>query len=685
MSSNLAPQEKPAADYFIGRYRILARLGKGGMGVVYLGRDQALDRDVAVKTLRMEGSADTESRGRFEIEAKAAARLQHPNIVTVFELGEDRGVPFIAMELLGGQDLETLLRASDDMSVVERLDIVIQTLRGLDFAHTHRIIHRDMKPSNIRVLDDGSVKILDFGIAKVGNTSVTQAGMMVGTPFYMSPEHIRGGVLDGRSDVFAMGVILHELFAGVRPFRGDDSTQVLYQIVREPHPPLDREIAGPRTPDVQRIIDRALAKEADDRFGSAAMMADELVRVRERCPTPHIPASDAAALNTARKALASPNPDPAVLRTVEAIALRNPGATEPRRLLRALRREPSDTPAGARPEVFPELDASFSQSVGVPGGPTASQPHTVRGSATTGRRTARPVPRPAAAATAPGHSNLVLYLAMAACLFTGSIAAFLYFNRPAPASATAAANPAAIPDVALPSDPAPDQQPPDEKAATTKAGAPATNKVAARTPIEITSEPAGASIKVDGKAIGVTPLSTAVTPQDTHAVSLSLRGYETKDLRIKPPIPATVSAQLVRLPPPGDLVVQSTYPVTVSVGGRVVATNQTGVTTSLPAGTHEVLIESAAIFLKQRQSIRVEAGESFKLQLPATGQLGVRASPDNCKVFVDGTFVDYPPIIDRNIVAGSHVIGFEWPDGTRSEEKVDIRPGRPSYVMGRRP
>ena len=209
MPGNLAPTPQNTIDYHIGRYRILARLGKGGMGMVYLGRDEALDRDVAVKTLRVDGSVDAESRGRFEIEAKAAARLQHPNIVTVFELGEDRGLPYIAMELLGGEDLETLLRGGDPMSVVERLDIVIQTLRGLDFAHAHRIVHRDMKPSNIRVLDDGSVKILDFGIAKLESTSVTQAGMMVGTPFYMSPEHIRGGVLDGRSDVFAMGVILH--------------------------------------------------------------------------------------------------------------------------------------------------------------------------------------------------------------------------------------------------------------------------------------------------------------------------------------------------------------------------------------------------------------------------------------------------------------------------------------------
>ena len=208
-TSGAARQNPAPAGYPIGRSRVRARLGKGGMGVVYLGRDETLDRDVAIKTLRLEGSPDDESRGRFEIEAKAAARLQHPNIVTVFELGEDRGLPYIAMEILGGEDLETLLRSGEKLSATERLDIVIQTLRGLDFAHSHQIVHRDIKPSNIRVLDDGGVKILDFGIAKVESTSVTRAGMMVGTPYYMSPEHIRGGVLDGRTDVFAVGVILH--------------------------------------------------------------------------------------------------------------------------------------------------------------------------------------------------------------------------------------------------------------------------------------------------------------------------------------------------------------------------------------------------------------------------------------------------------------------------------------------
>ena len=318
-ASSSAAAAQTGSGYRIGRYRVRARLGKGGMGVVYLGRDEALDRDVAIKTLRGDGSNDDESRGRFEIEAKAAARLQHPNIVTVFELGEDRGLPYIAMELLGGQDLEALLRAKEQLGISEKLEIAIQALRGLDFAHAHQIVHRDIKPSNLRVLDDGSVKILDFGIAKVESASVTRAGMMVGTPYYMSPEHIRGKPLDGRSDVFAMGVILHELFAGTRPFTADDPTRVLYRIVNEPHPRLEAGTGGELNADIQKVIDKALEKEAETRYASAALMSDALSRVRERSPNSDLAPEDAQTLSSARKVFAAGRIDKELVRRVDTL------------------------------------------------------------------------------------------------------------------------------------------------------------------------------------------------------------------------------------------------------------------------------------------------------------------------------------------------------------------------------
>src|SRR5215468_2809589 len=265
----------------IGRYLVTGRVGKGGMGMVYLGLDEALERKVAVKTLTGEGLADEDSRRRFQIEAKAAAKLQHPNIVTVFELGEDRGVPFIAMEMLGGADLETLLRSGESLPLAERLDILIQVARGLAFAHEHGVVHRDIKPSNIRLLDDGTAKIMDFGIAKVGGAQLTKTGMMVGTVNYMSPEQVRGQKLDGRSDVFSLGVILYELLTGRRPFRGEQVTEVLYKIVHEDPPPLDFTSLGELSPRLQEIMSRALAKKLEQRYASASQLGDDLAEVLE--------------------------------------------------------------------------------------------------------------------------------------------------------------------------------------------------------------------------------------------------------------------------------------------------------------------------------------------------------------------------------------------------------------------
>jgi serine/threonine protein kinase len=695
-AGNLASLPRPAVGYRIGRYRIRARLGKGGMGVVYLGRDEALDRDVAVKTLRVEGSPDDESRGRFEIEAKAAARLQHPNIVTVFELGEDRGLPFIAMELLGGDDLEALLRSREPLSATERLDIAIQTLRGLDFAHAHQIVHRDMKPSNIRVLDDGGVKILDFGIAKVESTSVTRAGMMVGTPYYMSPEHIRGGVLDGRSDVFAVGVILHELFAGKRPFAADDPTRVLYRIVNEPHPRLEPNAAGALTTDIQAVIDKALEKDANDRFASAAMMADELARLRERYASPPLATQALAALSQARKQLSANHVEASTILEVESIARANPDATEAQRLLRLFRRRPGETTGELGTLSFPELDATFEKAA-AQGPGTVGSGRTMSGRAETllqGEADA------AESAPAPHHSNAVLYAALATCLIVGSIAAVLYFARlRGPEVGTVSPTPA-IQEIFVPAPPSqtaegetprsgPAGSQPPGNGPSTRPAAPKPAGVVApvlsRKTIEITSQPTGASVRLDQKSIGVTPLRTEVASNTSHAISFSLSGYQSKDVQIGLPLPGSVNATLVPSGPPATLVVESSYPVTVSVSGRVLASARPGVSTTVPPGSYELLVESSSAFLRHRESVRLPAGGSFTYRTPGAGKIGVRATPDNCKVFVDGIFVDYPPIIDRTIVAGDHVISFEWPDGAKAQERVMIREGRPSYVQGRKP
>ena len=187
----------------IGRYEVIERVGRGGMGVLYRGRDPVLDREVAIKVMAGDFSTDEVARSRFFREARASARLQHRNIVTIFEFAEDTGTPYIAMEFLRGQSLSQRLASQPPLTLVQKLDIVTQLLTGLHYAHEQGIIHRDVKPANVWLLDDGTVKLLDFGIAKIAASTMTSAGSVLGSAFYMAPEQVSGREVDGRADVFA--------------------------------------------------------------------------------------------------------------------------------------------------------------------------------------------------------------------------------------------------------------------------------------------------------------------------------------------------------------------------------------------------------------------------------------------------------------------------------------------------
>ncbi len=696
----------------IGRYLVTGRIGRGGMGMVYRGLDPALEREVAVKTLTAEGTLDEESRRRFAVEAKAAAKLQHRNIVTVFELGEDRGVPFIAMEMLPGVDLEALVRSGEEMLLAEKLEIVIQVCRGLAFAHEHRIVHRDVKPSNIRLLDDGTVKIMDFGIAKLGGTQLTKAGMMVGTVHYMSPEQVRGKPLDGRSDVFSLGVILYELLAGRRPFKGEGATDVLFKIVNDEPVPLDPGPLGGVSPRLQEVVSRALAKNPEERYPTAAALAEDLAEVMEA----HVrtlgieapPPATLEAIASARR-LVKEGRVPEGERRLREIATAHPWSVDARRALRAALREDqrSRKPAEAASDDYPELEATFQAPPTQRTAETQVLPNAGLDSAPPGRGTA-PV-----SLWRPGRG---LWLGLGAAGLFALAAAFLLARggfSPAPAEVRVPVRSqpfgAAVlldgkdtgvvtngelvlraplpPQVVLTFRKLGHQDETRTVRLPLSAGASVSvTLMAASAALPVASDPPGATVTLDGqRAKGVTPLELTVDPSREHVLAVALEGHGTQEVRLPPrQMPAEVKVKLEPAGPLGTVIVASSYPVDVLWRGRVLAKEQAGPRVSLPGGRQTLTLVSSALFLRRDLQVDVTGGVEVAVEAPGVGKINIRALPDNCQVFIDGAFVDYPPVLDRAIAEGAHTVGFKWPDGAKSQETIEVPRGAPAFVTGRR-
>jgi serine/threonine-protein kinase len=266
----------------IGRYKLLERVGRGAMGVLYRGIDPVLDREVAIKVMADDfgEGPDDDARSRFFREARAAARLQHRNIVTIFEFAEQDGVPYIVMEFLRGRSLAARIKQTPSLSIDRKLDIVVELATGLQFAHENGIVHRDVKPANVWLLEDGTVKLLDFGIAKASSTTLTSRGDVLGSAAYMAPEQISGGSVDGRADVFSATVVLYELLVGRRPFESDSPTSTILKIMQEPPAPIDPATLAELPPGLAAVTAKGLQKNPADRYQSAGELADELQLLR---------------------------------------------------------------------------------------------------------------------------------------------------------------------------------------------------------------------------------------------------------------------------------------------------------------------------------------------------------------------------------------------------------------------
>jgi eukaryotic-like serine/threonine-protein kinase len=274
----------------IGKYQIIELVGEGAMGVVYRARDSVLDRNVAIKVMNDSIARQDDLRKRFLHEAQAAASLQHPNVVCIYDLGEADGHLFIAMEFIQGVDLEHLIELAQPLSLQAKLDIIIDVLTGLAFAHKRGIVHRDIKPANIRVAEDGRAKIMDFGVAHLASSSMTSTGSILGTPTYMAPEQITEGKTSPATDIFAVGGVLYQILTMMKPFEAPTLQNLFFKIITE-DPRNVTELTPGLPAALDRIVRKAMAKEPADRYTSALEMANELTNVRSKLSGPSYPAS----------------------------------------------------------------------------------------------------------------------------------------------------------------------------------------------------------------------------------------------------------------------------------------------------------------------------------------------------------------------------------------------------------
>jgi len=302
----------------IGKYRIVAKIGEGAMGQVYKAHDPLLNRFVALKTISEGLAADPQFKERFIREAQSAAGLNHPNIITVYDFGEEAGLTYMAMEFLEGVDLREAIRARTLGHLGRKLEVMEQLCEGVGFAHSRGVVHRDLKPGNIHIQPSGHVKVLDFGLARLGASDMTKTGTVMGTPHYMSPEQLKGQRADARSDVFSLGAIFYELLSGVRAFEGQAMHEVLQRMRDRDPVPLRRR--APATPvALAELVERAMAREPEARYQDAAEMGRVLAHARDELagetlagPGARGDAAERTLLQAAGETILEPTPRPRV-------------------------------------------------------------------------------------------------------------------------------------------------------------------------------------------------------------------------------------------------------------------------------------------------------------------------------------------------------------------------------------
>ena len=386
----------------LGRYEITKELGKGAMGIVYQGRDPKINRTVAIKTLRFEEGIDEgslkEMKERFFREAQAAGNLSHPNIVKIYDAGEEQDIAYMAMELLQGDDLKKWTAKNNLLPLSKALECIAVSAEALDFAHKNGVIHRDIKPANIMLLKDGTLRVADFGIARIQASSKTATGTVLGTPYYMSPEQISGKKVDGRADIFSLGVTMFELLTGERPWKGGEAIGTLFfQISSDPFPdPLRIRPDLPK--EIVPIFDKALTKNPEARYQTGAEMAADIRKLMLLLPQePKAQQPAVKPVPAAAKAQPAPAKPPVV-----APAQAQPAGAPVKAGAPAKPPPASVQPRPAAPASAPVKTAPASAGIEIDDGMIQSAKAEPLQLKTPASASAAPAPRPSPASSAPG-------------------------------------------------------------------------------------------------------------------------------------------------------------------------------------------------------------------------------------------------------------------------------------------
>ena len=689
----------------IDKYQILSVLGKGAMGVVYHAYDPVVKRDVAIKLLSSLGTEETELISRFEREARLAGSLRHPNIVTIYDLGNHDGRPYIAMEYLLGRDLQQVIKQKVELTFEQRVEVILQIAKGLDAAHAKGIIHRDIKPANIRLQEDNTVKIMDFGIARMGTSELTRSGYIIGTLQYMSPEQISGEQLDPRTDIFSTGVIAYELFTYSNPFNGEHTVDIMYRLLNVRPQPI-QNLPEETGTELNQIIMRALEKNRDLRYPSAKELSSDLeeylfylkslkFRRRSTASQPSIQEGVTQALPLDQMPVV-PGREKEMPPTMAADVQNMPTFNMP---------SPPNVPGPA-----PGTGSSF----GVPP-PPEKAPRTGIGANYSETAAQVLLQKPSVWA----EKKFYILGVVMALLFVGGL---LYFGTLGKSSegleliTTPAGADIIVDGKKIGTTPTSLVEPQDIQITFKKDGyaekvvslmkanwpsqlnitldpittsgtstststgtgtvSPGQNKI-----IQVTSTPAGAALELDGKPVGPTPATITLADANPHKIVLKLEGHEEVTQTVDNSTPGTLSIEMpTAAAPPGFVKFTGKHRVTILSGNRALSGNPP----ELEPGTHKLTIRSSKnAYIRFTKTVEIKSGETVMVNGPDMGTITIKAIPSNCKILINGEFIDVAPIMNLPIQSGNHTVTFNWDTlNKKSSKTVAIDGGRSQTVTG---